>query len=129
MRDDHASQCILQTRNERRPGVIEPVEQTMRVHALGTRCGRGDAPNERTVDARDDRSIDRVVPSSKDSEETFHVLAGRLQFKSDWTSRDAIQLIYARWFYGSRTRNEGTGERTPDRLDDELFALNFNMWW
>lgn len=73
--------------------------------------------------------IDRVVPNSKDSEETFHVLAPRLQFKSDWNSREVVQIIYARWFYGSRTRNEGTGERTPDRLDDELFALNFNMWW
>jgi hypothetical protein len=73
--------------------------------------------------------VDRVVPNSKDSAETFHVLAPRLQFKTDWNSREAIQLLYAKWFYGSRTRNEGTGERTPDRLDDQLVALSFNMWW
>lgn len=73
--------------------------------------------------------FDRVVPNSRDSEETFHVLAPRLVFKTDWTSHEALQLIYAKWFYGPRTRNEGTGERTPERLDDELYALNFNMWW
>jgi len=73
--------------------------------------------------------FDTVVPNSKDMDETFHVLAARIQLKTDWTSREQINLIYARWFYGSRTRNEGTGERTPERLDSQLLALNFNMWW
>ncbi len=73
--------------------------------------------------------VDRVVPNSHDKSETFHVLAPRLQFKSDWNSHEAIQLMYVKWFYGSGTRNEGTGERTMERLDDQLVALNFNMWW
>jgi hypothetical protein len=73
--------------------------------------------------------FDGVVPNSKDMEETFYVLATRIQFKTDWTSREQINLIYAKWFYGSHTRNEGTGERTPERLDSSMLALNFNMWW
>lgn len=73
--------------------------------------------------------IDHIVPNSYDSEETYNVVASRLQFKTDWTSREAITLMWAKWFYGSHTRNEGTGLRTPDRLDDNLFALNFNIWW
>jgi hypothetical protein len=73
--------------------------------------------------------FDAVVPNSKDMDETFYVLAPRIQLKTNWTSREAINLMYARWFYGSRTRNEGTGERTPERLDNQLFALNFNLWW
>lgn len=73
--------------------------------------------------------FDGVVPNSKDREETFYVLAPRLQFKTDWNSHEQINLIYVHWFYGSRTRNEGTGERTPERLDNQLLALNFNMWW
>lgn len=72
---------------------------------------------------------DRVVPSSKDSGETFHVIAPRLQLKTDWNSHEKISLMYAKWFYGSRTRNEGTGLRTPERMDDQMVALNFNMWW
>jgi len=73
--------------------------------------------------------VDRVVPSSKDSDETYHVLATRLQFKTDWQSHETVNLMYAKWFYGDATRNEGTGERSPSRLDDQLVALNYNMWW
>ena len=39
--------------------------------------------------------FDRVVPNSKDSSETFHVLAARLVFKTDWQSRESIMLLYA----------------------------------
>jgi hypothetical protein len=72
---------------------------------------------------------DRIVPRGDDSRETFHVLATRLQFKTDWTSRESLTLNYVKWFYGERTRNEGTGLRTPDRLDDQMIALSYNMWW
>jgi hypothetical protein len=73
--------------------------------------------------------VDRVSPNSFDSGETFSVLAPRLVFKTDWNTHEQIQLMYAKWFYGDRTRNEGTGLRTPERLDDQMVALNFNMWW
>jgi hypothetical protein len=73
--------------------------------------------------------VDHIAPNSKDSGESYNVLATRLQFKTDWSSRETLSLIYGKWFYGPNTRNEGTGLRTPDRLDDNLFALNFNMWW
>jgi hypothetical protein len=73
--------------------------------------------------------VDRVVPSSKVPEETFHVVAPRLQFKSDWTSRDNLTLLYAKWFYGSETHKDGSDSRQMDRLDDQLVALSFNMWW
>ena len=73
--------------------------------------------------------FDHVVPDTRDSGETYRVLAPRLVFKTDWNTHETIQLIYAKWFYGERTRNEGTGLRTPERLDDQMVALNFNMWW
>lgn len=73
--------------------------------------------------------IDRVAPNSKDDEETFYVLAPRLVFKTHWVTHEQVQLMYGKWFYGEHTRNEGTGLRTQARLDDEMIALNFNMWW
>jgi hypothetical protein len=73
--------------------------------------------------------FDHIVPNSYDTGETYNVLATRLQFKTDWTSRETLMLMYGKWFYGPRTRNEGTGLRTPDRMDDQMFALNFNIWW
>ncbi|MBC8131806.1 MAG: hypothetical protein H7X95_02400 [Deltaproteobacteria bacterium] len=87
---------------------------------------------------------DRVVPSSLDAGETFHVIASRLVFKTDWQSRETITLSYAKWFYGPRSRPEagsafgpGSGAATgpvpvgPElgKLDDQLIALNVNMWW
>jgi hypothetical protein len=72
--------------------------------------------------------FDRVMPNSKDSEETFHVLAGRLVFKSDWASRETISLIGARWFYGPQTHAEYSSPSRP-WLDQWLVALNVNMWW
>ncbi|MDP8999934.1 MAG: hypothetical protein M3O46_07465 [Myxococcota bacterium] len=72
---------------------------------------------------------DRVVPNSKDSEETFHVIAPRLVFKTDWTSRETITLLYARWFYGAHTHPEASSITPGDRLDDQLVALNAQIWW
>ncbi len=73
--------------------------------------------------------VDRVVPSSLDAAETFHVLAPRIYFKSKWYAHEEVSLRYVKWFYGSRTRTEATGERSIDRIDDQLVALNFNMYW
>lgn len=73
--------------------------------------------------------FDQVSPNSKDTRENFQVLAPRIQFKTDWTSRDTFNLLYAKWFYGPMTRLEGTGERTPSQIDDSFFGFSVNMWW
>jgi len=66
---------------------------------------------------------DRVSPNSDDSGEAFEVLSPRVVFRSNYKSHEMVQLIYAKWFYGPRTCNEGTGLRTPERLDDQMVAL------
>jgi hypothetical protein len=73
--------------------------------------------------------VDRVVPASDDPDQTFHVLAPRLQFKSDWTSNEAIVVSYVKWFLGEHTHYDGLNPRSPARIDDQMFTLNFNMWW
>jgi hypothetical protein len=73
--------------------------------------------------------VDRVVPNSNDSEETFHVLASRLVLKTNWTSRETITILYAKWFNGSHTHPEASSVTPGDRLDDQLFALNAQIWW
>jgi hypothetical protein len=50
------------------------------------------------------------------------VLAPRLQFKTDWTAREAITVGYVKWFFGKETD-------PGDKYDDQMFLLNFNMWW
>lgn len=72
---------------------------------------------------------DRVVPASDDPEQTFHVLAPRLQLKTDWTSREAIVVSYVKWFLGPHTHYDGLNPRSSTRIDDQMITLNFNMWW
>lgn len=73
--------------------------------------------------------FDRVVPSSKDSGQTYHVLNSRLQFKTDWQSRENISLSYVKWFFGPTSHLDGLSTRSSERIDDEMFTLNFNMYW
>ncbi|HZU84863.1 MAG TPA: hypothetical protein VE987_18155 [Polyangiaceae bacterium] len=72
---------------------------------------------------------DVVVPNSHDAEETFAVLSPRLVFKSDWGSRDTVSIIYGKWFYGPHSHPEASTITPSDRLDDQLFAVNAQMWW
>jgi hypothetical protein len=72
--------------------------------------------------------VDRVVPNTKDSNENFEVVAARLIFKTDWQSRESIMLLYAKWFYGPNTHPENSSVVVP-RLDDQLIAVNVNIWW
>jgi hypothetical protein len=74
---------------------------------------------------------DRVAPTSKDSDETFYVISPRLVFKTNWVTHEEIRLIYGKWFYGPHTHPEASSLVPADqtRLDDQLIALNINMWW
>jgi hypothetical protein len=72
---------------------------------------------------------DAVVPSSHDSDQTFYVVSPRLVFKSDWNSRDTITVLYGKWFLGSNTHPEAGQIVRSDRLDDQLFAINAQIWW
>jgi hypothetical protein len=75
---------------------------------------------------------DVVVPNSKDSAETFYVLSPRLVFKSNWTSRDTITLLYGKWFFGADSHPEASSITTlapGHRLDDQLFAVNAQIYW
>ena len=74
--------------------------------------------------------VDRVAPNSKDAEETFYVLAPRLIFRTNWVSRETISIIYGRWFYGPHSHGEAGSTVSGDvGMDNQLIALNVNLWW
>lgn len=73
--------------------------------------------------------LDRVVPSSKNSRQTFHVIAPRILFKTDWGSRENISLSYVKWFFGPESHLDGLSNRANELIDDEMFTLNFNMYF
>lgn len=73
--------------------------------------------------------FDWVQPNTKDNEETFTVVTPKLYFKSNWTSHEVVTVQYAKWFYGSRTRAQGTDPVFHDNLDDQMLSISFGMWW
>ena len=73
---------------------------------------------------------DHVAPNSKDSGETFDVISPKLIFRSNWNSHEQVVLSYTKWFLGERTHGEAPNDYfQPYELDDQMFALNFGMWW
>jgi hypothetical protein len=72
---------------------------------------------------------DRVVPSSKNDRQTFHVIAPRILFKTDWGSRENITVSYVKWFFGPESHLDGLSQRSNEFIDDQMFTLNFNMWF
>lgn len=73
--------------------------------------------------------VDRVVPNSKDSEESFSVISPKVIFKTDWLSHESVTLAYTKWFYGDHTHAEFPNDFSRYQLDDEMYALTFGMWW
>jgi len=73
--------------------------------------------------------FDRVVPSSKEPAQTFHVLAPRITFKTDWGSRENITLGYVKWFFGKESHLDGLSSRASEEIDEQMFTLNFNMYF
>ena len=94
-------------------------------YKFGTEVTYRPLPVVRDVSGR----YDHVAPNSKDSEETFHVISPKLIFRSNWNSHEHVTLSYTRWFYGASHQGEAPNDFTHEELDDQMFALNFGMWW
>jgi hypothetical protein len=72
--------------------------------------------------------FDRVVPRTDDGAQTFHVIAPRLEFQSNWTSHETITLQWAHWFYGDK--QPFINDDTPNTsLDKDVVSFGFGMWW
>jgi hypothetical protein len=71
---------------------------------------------------------DRVVADTSDNDKTFHVLAPRLEFQTNWTSHETITLQYAHWFYGSEAAYINSNTQNL-HLDTDVVSFGFGMWW
>ena len=72
--------------------------------------------------------FDRVVPRTSDTDQSFSVIAPRLEFQSNWTSHETVTLQYAHWFYGDE--RPFINDDTPNtNLDPDVVSFGFGMWW
>jgi hypothetical protein len=72
---------------------------------------------------------DHVVPTSKDSLQTFDVISPKILFKSDWLSHETVTLSYTHWWYGPHTHAEFPNDFSRSQLDSTMYALTFGLWW
>ncbi len=82
---------------------------------------------------------DHVQPNSKDPLETFDVISPKIVLRSNWNSHETVMLSYTRWLLGPHTHGEAPNDyRQPidgqyvgasRALDDQMFGINFGMWW
>jgi hypothetical protein len=75
---------------------------------------------------------DHVSPNSRDTNQNFEVLSPKILLKTDWNSHELVTLSYTRWIYGSDTHAQFPNDFTrtgQDRLDAQMFAIHFGMWW
>jgi hypothetical protein len=73
--------------------------------------------------------VDRVMPNSKDPEESFWVVCPRILIKSDWLSHETVTLAYTRWFYGAHTHTEFPNAYSRGQLDEQMLSLTFGLWF
>jgi hypothetical protein len=75
---------------------------------------------------------DHVSPNSRDTNENFEVISPKILLKTDWNSHELVTLSYTRWLYGKDTHSQFPNDFTrtgQDRLDSQMFAIHFGMWW
>jgi hypothetical protein len=75
---------------------------------------------------------DHVSPNSRDTHENFEVFSPKILLKTDWNSHELVTLSYTRWLYGRDTHAQFPNDFTrtgQDRLDKQMFAIHFGMWW
>jgi len=73
--------------------------------------------------------FDRVAPNSKDSLETFYVVAPKLIFKTGWNTHEALTVNYVKWFLGKDSHTEPQGPIPANQLDDQMLGVVFTLWW
>lgn len=72
---------------------------------------------------------DFVGSDLSDSERGYHIISPRILFRTDFLSHEQINIRYTRWFYGDRVVIQNVAPNDPQGLDDQMVALQANMYF
>jgi hypothetical protein len=70
---------------------------------------------------------DRVMPNSKDSEESFSVVSPKLIFRTKFVTHEEITAQYSKYWYGSKVRPLYPNQAALP--DQNVFGIKATMWW
>lgn len=72
---------------------------------------------------------DFVGPELSDKEQSFNIISPRLIFRTNFLAHEQINIRYTRWFYGDEVRIQNVAPNDPQGLDNQMIALQANMYW
>lgn len=75
---------------------------------------------------------DHVMPDLNDAGRSFHVISPKLTLRTDWQSRETLNIQYAGYVLGDNTRVEGDRrlQNTPfGKSDEHLLSVFATIWW
>jgi hypothetical protein len=71
--------------------------------------------------------FDRVMPSSKDSEQAFTVISPKVMFRAKWITHEEITLQYSHYAFGSNVKPQAPNTAAPP--DANVVGIKATMWW
>ncbi len=72
---------------------------------------------------------DYVGPDLGNSERSFQIISPKLLFHTSFLSHEQFSLRYTRWFYGDQVIIQTVAPNDIQGLDEQMIALQANMWW
>ncbi|HXI55974.1 MAG TPA: hypothetical protein VNO55_07940 [Polyangia bacterium] len=76
--------------------------------------------------------VDRVMPDSNDSSQSFSIVSPRIIFRTKWQAHDQVVLQYSRFLYnaGVHVRSGFPAMVDPTlHPDKDMVSLSATMWW
>jgi hypothetical protein len=70
---------------------------------------------------------DRVMPSSKDSEQSFSVISPKAMFRTRFLTHEEITLQYSKYTYGANVKAQAPNLQAPP--DQNVLGIKATMWW
>jgi hypothetical protein len=70
---------------------------------------------------------DRMMPNSKDSEESFWIASPKLMFRTRFVTHEEITLQYSKYAFGANVKSQAPNLQTPP--DQNVFGIKATMWW
>ena len=72
---------------------------------------------------------DFVAPELSNGQRSFHIISPKIILRTSWLAHEQINIRYTRWFYGDDVLIQTIAPNDLQGLDNQMVALQANMYW
>jgi hypothetical protein len=72
---------------------------------------------------------DFVAPELANGQRSYHIISPKLLLRTSWLAHEQINIRYTRWFYGDDVLIQTVAPNDLQGLDNQMVALQANMYW